>query len=263
MDDGFEEDVEFKATQDADETQALILDIDGWEGPLHLLLALARKNKVDLAKISILELADQYLSFIHEARKSRLDVAADYLVMAAWLAYLKSRLLLPKPRPLDDEPEPEDLAQALAFRLLRLEAMRTAAKSLYRGQLKGRDVFTAGNPEGVRAITTPHYQAQLFDLMKAYGEAREREVFSTYSPPKPKVYSLEEARERFKGLVAKLAQWQSFDTLLPEDSVMPKASVQASSLLAALELAKEGDLKVRQDETYGPIWMKSGEYVDA
>ena len=258
---GFSEDP-FEAADEAGEGEALILDIGGWEGPLHLLLALARKNKVDLAQISMLELAEQYLTFIEEARRQRLDLAAEYLVMAAWLAYLKSRLLLPKPRPEDDEPEPEAMAAALAFRLRRLEAMRAAGRALYARALLGRDVFARGAPEGVRSVKTPAYEAELYDLLKAYAARREREAFATYQPEAPRVYSLEQARKRLSGVAARLTGWSRLDGLLPAAKELgedgPGAqSVLASSLLAALEITKDGETEMRQDGTYEPIWMRA------
>jgi segregation and condensation protein A len=259
--DGFEEDEDFSAAKEAGATEALILDIGGWEGPLHLLLALARKNKVDLAVISMVELADQYLVFINKARAHRLDIAAEYLVMAAWLTYLKSRLLLPKPRPVDDEPEPEMMAAALAFRLSRLEAMRAAGDALFARPLKGRDVFTRGAPEGVRSIRTPLYEAELYDLLKAYATRREREAFATYQPKSPNVYGLEQARKRLSHVTRGLTGWTRLDELLPDEDELgydaPSSdSVLASSLLAALEITKHGELRLRQDATYAPIWMR-------
>lgn len=262
--DGLNDGEDFTAAQEAGATEALILDIGGWEGPLHLLLALARKNKVDLAVISMVELADQYLVFINEARSHRLDIAAEYLVMAAWLTYLKSRLLLPKPRPADDEPEPEVMAAALAFRLKRLDAMRAAGEALYGRALKGRDVFTRGAPEGVRSVRTPLYEAELYDLLKAYATRREREAFATYQPKSPNVYALEDARKRLTGITKRLTGWERLDQLLPDEDELgydapSRDSVLASSLLAALEITKDGEAHLRQDETYAPIWMRNGE----
>ena len=264
--DGFGEDP-FEAADGAGEGEALILDIGGWEGPLHLLLALARKNKVDLAHISMLELAEQYLTFVEEARKRRLDLAAEYLVMAAWLAYLKSRLLLPKPRPDDDEPEPEAMAAALAFRLRRLEAMRAAGDALYARALLGRDVFARGAPEGVRSVKTPAYEAELYDLLKAYASRREREAFTTYQPVTPRVYSLEQARKRLTGIASRLTSWERLDGLLPDEDELgldapERSSVMASSLLAALEITKHGENELRQDGTYEPIWMRKAKAAE-
>lgn len=265
MSDLFEEDVRFDASEDADETtQAFVVDISGWEGPLHLLLHLARKNKVDLTQISILELSEQYLTFINEARERRLDIAAEYLVMAAWLAYLKSRLLLPRPRPESDEPEPEELAAALAFRLARLEAMRAAAGTLYQRALLNRDVYDRGQPEGIRSVKAPLYEAELYDLLKAYAFKREKQAFATYRPAKPKVYSLEQARKRLSLIAARLGGWERLDALLPDISELgkdapPPSSVMASSLLAALEIVKDGEAELRQEATYAPIYMRKGD----
>lgn len=265
MSDLFEEDVRFEASQDADgTTQAFIVDISGWEGPLHLLLALARKNKVDLTQISILELAEQYLDFIHEARERRLDIAAEYLVMAAWLAYLKSRMLLPKPRPESDEPEPEELAAALAFRLARLEAMRAAAGALYTRALLNRDVYDRGQPEGIRSVRAPLFEAELYDLLKAYAFKREKQAFATYRPERPRVYSLEQARQRLTLIAARLGGWERLDALLPDIGQLgkdgpPPQSVMASSLLAALEITKDGEAELRQETTYAPIYMRKGD----
>ena len=264
MSDLFEEDVRFEASEEAeDTTEAFIVDISGWEGPLHLLLALARKNKVDLTQISILELAEQYLDFIHEARRHRLDIAAEYLVMAAWLAYLKSRMLLPKPRPESDEPEPEEMAAALAFRLARLEAMRAAAGALYQRALLDRDVFERGQPEGIRSVKAPQYEAELYDLLKAYAFKREKQAFATYQPEKPRVYSLEQARKRLSLIAARLGGWERLDALLPDigqlgGGAFSPSSVMASSLLAALEITKDGEAEMRQEATYAPIYMRAG-----
>ena len=264
MSDLFEEDAAFDASADADGTaDALVVNVEGWDGPLHLLLALARRNKVDLAKISILQLADQYLAFMEDARARRLDIAAEYLVMASWLAYLKSRLLLPKPRPDDDEPEPEEMATALAFRLRRLDAMRAAGEALFARDLLGREVFARGLPEGVRSIRSPKYEADLYDLLKAYAYRRETQAFSTYQPETPKVYSLEQARKRLSLIAARLGAWERLDALLPEGGELgadapPTASVMASSLLAALEITKDGEARLRQEAVYAPIWMRGG-----
>ncbi|WBQ11019.1 segregation/condensation protein A [Hyphomonadaceae bacterium ML37] len=250
---------DFEAAREADEGEALVLDIGGWEGPLHVLLALARKNKIDLNAISILELADQYLAFVNAARLRRLDLAAEYLVMASWLAYLKSRLLLPKPRPEEDGPEPEELAAALAFRLARLEAMRAASGALYARALLRRDVFPCGQPAGVRSIRTPLYEAELYDLLKAYALRRERGAFATYQPEAPRVYSLEQARKRLTGVLRRLTGWERFDALLPaglDEDAPSGASITASSLLAALEITKDGEADLRQDGVYAPLWMR-------
>lgn len=195
MSEEFEEDVRFEAAEGA-EGDALVVDLDGFEGPLHLLLALARKRKVDLARISILELAEQYLQFMEAARRHRLDLAADYLVMAAWLAFLKSKLLLPKPAKEEEEQPAEAMAAALAFRLRRLEAMRAAGEAIFSGELLHTDVFARGQPEGVRATRSVIYEADLHDLLSAYARRRVMQARSIYRPEAPRIYGLEIARER-------------------------------------------------------------------
>lgn len=255
----FEEDLPFKAAEDA-EDEALIVDLDGYEGPLHLLLALARKKKVDLAKISILELAEQYLAFVDDARRKRLDLAAEYLVMASWLAYLKSRLLLPKPLK-DDEPEPEALAASLAFRLRRLEAMRLASQTLFQRDLLRRDIFVRGMPEGVRTLRAAKYEADLHDLLRAYAMRRQSRMRSDYKPTLPKVYGLEMARERLEALLPEVRDWRDLEDILPNARELgadppPRRSVLASSTLAALEVTKEGRAELRQDEAFGPLRVR-------
>ncbi|MEE2567621.1 segregation and condensation protein A [Hyphobacterium marinum] len=259
MTEEFEEDLPFKAAEDADD-EALIVDVDGYEGPLHLLLALARKKKVDLAKISILELAEQYLTFVAEARRKRLDLAAEYLVMASWLAYLKSRLLLPKPVK-DDEPEPEALAASLAFRLRRLEAMRLAAEGLFQRDLLKRDLFVRGAPEGVRTLRAAKYEADLHDLLRAYATRRQSRMRHDYKPNLPKVYGLETARERLETLLPEIRDWRNLEDILPEARELgsdppPRRSVLASSTLAALEVTKEGRAELRQDKAFAPIKVR-------
>lgn len=263
MSEDFQEDIRFEAAEEA-ETQALVVDVDGFEGPLHLLLALARKKKVDLARISILELAEQYLDFMDAARRQRLDLAADYLVMAAWLAFLKSKLLLPKPKKDDDEAPAEVLASALAFRLRRLDAMRAAGEALYARPLVGRDVHLRGEPEGVRSTRSVIYEADLHDLLSAYATRRSIQARAVYRPYTPKVYGLEAARGRLEGLIPTVTDWQDLDTLLPEAAELgPDApsqrSVKASSMLAALEITKEGHARLRQREAYAPLYVKSAE----
>lgn len=263
MSEEFEEDVKFEAAENA-ETDALVVDVDGFEGPLHLLLALARKKKVDLAKISILELAEQYLGFVAAAHRKRLDLAADYLVMAAWLAFLKSKLLLPKP-PKDDEDAPaEVLAAALAFRLRRLDAMRAAGEALYAQPIEGRDVFMRGQPEGVRSTRSVVYEADLHDLLSAYARRRSARAQATYRPPTPRVYGLEHARERLDAMMPELKTWRDLDSLLPDDQELgqeppPRRSVRASSMLAALEITKEGHARLRQREAFSRLFIKGAD----
>ena len=265
MSDEFEEDLPFEAAEDA-EAEALIVDVDGYEGPLHLLLALARKKKVDLAKISILELAEQYLKFVEDAHRKRLDLAAEYLVMASWLAYLKSRLLLPKPLK-DDEPEPEALAASLAFRLRRLEAMRLTAQSLFQRDLFRREVFPRGAPEGVRTLRAAKYEADLHDLLRAYATRRQSRVKTDYAPKLPKVYGMETARGRLEMILPEVKDWRNLEDLFPDaddlgEDPPPHRSVVASSTLAALEITKDGRAKLRQDEAFAPIKVKGSDGAD-
>jgi segregation and condensation protein A len=254
----FEEDVKFEAAEGA-EAEALVVDLDGFEGPLHLLLALARKKKVDLARISILELAEQYLRFMTLAQNKRLDLAADYLVMAAWLAFLKSKLLLPKP-PKDEEPA-EIMASALAFRLRRLDAMRAAGEALYARDLTGRDIFPRGAPEGVRSTRSVVYEADLHDLLSAYASRRTASIKSAYKPPSPKIYGLERARARLDAMMPNIKDWQELDGLLPEPGELgldppPLCSQRASSMLAALEITKDGHARLRQRDAFAPLFVK-------
>ena len=272
MSDDFQEDLAFEAADDAaDDGEGLLLDIDGYEGPLHLLLELARKQKVDLARISILALAEQYLAFIKAAENLRIELAADYLVMASWLAYLKSRLILPKEGAEELLPEEDELAAHLAFRLQRLEAMRRAADGLFRLPITGIAVQVRGMPEGLRSRTTPLYEAELFDILKAYGESRSKAVIRNHKLPTPNVLSLDEARVRLRRALAAVGitdseTWTSFDALLPDAAQikdgLPKASVKASSLLAGLELTKEGQMEIRQTGTFAPIYVRAANRKD-
>ncbi len=261
----FEEDVKFAAADDAaDEGEGLFLDISGYEGPLHLLLELARQQKVDIARISILELAEQYLSFIKSAQDLRIELAADYLVMAAWLAYLKSRMILPRDEDEVVMPEADELAAHLAFRLQRLEAMRRAADALLRVPQTGQQVFVRGNPEGLRSRTTPLWEASMFDLLQAYGESRSKNYIRNVKVPKPLVMSLEEARMRLrramKNVTNDTSDWTALEKLLPitEDlpEDIPASSIKASSLVAGLEMAKLGEIEIRQVGTFTPIFVR-------
>jgi segregation and condensation protein A len=239
--------------------EALVVDVDGFEGPLDLLLALARTQKVDVARISILELAQQYLAFITEAQRLRLELAADYLVMAAWLAYLKSRLLLPRDSKADDEPTGEELAQRLAFRLMRLEAMRRAAAQLMTRRRLGRDVFGRGMPEGTRMIREKQYSAQIYDLLKAYAEQRTRAVKRVHVVKARAVWSIKEARQRLEKLVGEsTGDWVQLGFFL--ERYLPVATdgrtVLASSFGATLEMARDGLIEIRQQAPYAPIYMR-------
>ena len=233
------------------------VDVDGFEGPLDLLLAMARTQKVDLAKISILQLAEQYLEFVEKVRKLRLELAADYLVMAAWLAYLKSKLLLPAP---DEGPEPsgEELAAQLAFRLQRLEAMRDAANKLINRNRLGQDIFARGDPEPVIVSKKSNYSTNLFDLLSAYAQQRQRESVSHITVAKRDVWSLAEARAIITRLLGKLEDWTPLDAFLIDYMSTPqeRASVLATSFAASLELVREGQLEIRQTDTFAPLYMR-------
>lgn len=262
MSEEFEEDLPFEAAEDADH-EALIVDLDGYEGPLHLLLALARKKKIDLTRLSILELAEQYLAFVRAAGK-RLDLAAEYLVMASWLAYLKSRLLLPKPSKDDEEIAPEQMAAALAFRLRRLDAMRAAGSAVFAGRLYKRDIFPRGMPEGVRTLRASKYEASLYDLLSAYAKRRQASIRTNYRPELPKVYALDAARTRLERILPEIRHWKTLDSLLPTDMELgqnapPRRSVLASSTLAALEVTKDGHAELRQAKAYDPIEVRGKE----
>jgi segregation and condensation protein A len=243
--------------QAVDAGEALIVDVDGFEGPLDLLLALARTQKVDITKISILALAEQYLLFIAEARKLRLELAADYLVMAAWLAYLKSKLLLPEPEH-EDGPTGEELAALLAFRLQKLEAMRDAAAKLMARNRLGRDVFERGAPEGVRIHRTSEFADNLYDLLKAYAERRQRQAITRIRFKRLPVWTIKEAREQLERLIGVSTDWGSIDQYLLEYLVEPamRTTILASTFSAALEMAREGQVEIRQTEVFAPIFIR-------
>jgi segregation and condensation protein A len=267
----FQEDLHFEASDAAEDSEfALVLDIDGYEGPLHLLLELARKQKVDIARISIRALAEQYISFIKTAQDLRIELAADYLVMASWLAYLKSRLILPSDKPENEPPEAQEMAAMLAFRLERLEAMRRAVDGLQRLPTTGQDVHERGAPEGLRSRTTPLYEAELFDLLKAYGTSRSRSAFQHHRLPKPKILTMDEARQRLtramKAVGGDVKEWTALDSLVDQDTLdpdVPTSSVQASTLLAGLELAKEGVVELRQSRAFTPIYLRTNQHRSA
>jgi segregation and condensation protein A len=238
---------------------ALVVDVEGYEGPLDLLLALARQQKVDLAKISILALADQYLQFIEAARKIRLELAADYLVMAAWLAFLKSRLLLPEP-PTQEGPSAEEMATALANRLRRLEAIREAANRLMNRPQLLRDIFPRGNPENIAEIRHPKYTATLYDLLTAYAAQRQSRVLTSVHLAKRTVWSLAEARASLERLIGlpEAEDWGCLDDYLVRYVADPsqRATVFASSFAAALELVREGELELNQKQAFAPIYFR-------
>jgi len=237
---------------------ALVLDLDGYEGPIDLLLALARDQKVDLARISILALADQYLAFIAEQRRLRLEIAADYLVMAAWLAYLKSRLLLPDP-PEEEGPTAVELAEGLAHRLRLLAAMQRAGASLMALPQLGRDVFARGAPEGLDRIDRPVFELSLYELLKAYGDSHRRKHGQVLTILPSSYHSLSEALERLARFVGQVPDWRELETFLPEElrGGPLRRSALASTFAALLELAKAGRLELRQDRSFGPLYLRS------
>jgi segregation and condensation protein A len=243
---------------DVDNEVALVVDVEGYEGPLDLLLALARQQKVDLSKISILALANQYLVFIEAAREIRLELAADYLVMAAWLAFLKSRLLLPEPATADG-PSAGEMATALANRLRRLEAIREASNRLMNRQQLRRDIFPRGNPESIAEIRHPTFTATLFDLLTAYAAQRQQRVLATVHMAKRTVWSLSEARASLERLVGLSDEdWGCLDEYLMTYVVDPsqRATVFASSFAAALELVREGVMDLNQKEAFAPLYFR-------
>lgn len=261
----FQPHLDFEAVDNAvEDGEALIVDIDGYEGPLHALLALARSQKVDLLKLSILKLAEQYLAFVQQARRLRFSLAADYLVMAAWLAYLKSRLLLPKPeRKQGEEPPAEEVAASLAFRLAKLDAMRRAADALAERPRLKRDVFTRGDPEQVRIVSNAQFEGDLYALMRAYAEQRRCEASRQYRPMAPKAYPLEDARDHLRGLLDELREWRTLTGVTPSFPVRAgqggpsRASYLASTLSASLELVKEGAMEARQLSHFDDIYLRS------
>ena len=237
---------------------ALQIDIAGFEGPLDLLLHLARNQKVDLSRISILALAEQYLAFVDSARAIRLELAADYLVMAAWLAFLKSKLLIPKQAG-DDEQSGEEMAAVLQFRLKRLEAMRDAAARLVNRNRLGRDVFARGCPELVVVERRNEYSASLYDLLTAYAIQRQRQAITNVRIAKRGVWSLKEARDILTRMVGSFKEWTALDKFLIEYMTTPeeRATAIASSFAATLELVREGHLEVRQHDAFAPLYLRS------
>jgi segregation and condensation protein A len=241
----------------ASDERALIVDVEGFEGPLDLLLTLARQQKVDLSKISILALADQYLAFIEQVRALRIELAADYLVMAAWLAYLKSRMLLPEP-PGAEGLSAADMANALAVRLRRLELIRSTAERLFARPQLGREVFGRGDPEPIHEIKHPKWSATLYDLLTAYASERQRHVLARVRFAKRSVWSLAEAREALERMVGATTDWTRLDEYLIGYLVEPsmRATVMASSLAATLELVREGQLELHQQGAFAPIYLR-------
>ncbi|MFC4670396.1 segregation and condensation protein A [Seohaeicola nanhaiensis] len=254
--DSFQEDTVSVADRLA--AEALIVDVEGFEGPLDLLLTLSRTQKVDLRKISVLELAKQYLSFVEKAKALRIELAADYLVMAAWLAFLKSRLLLP-PDPAEEGPSGEDLAAHLAFQLERLQAMREVAARLMARDRLGRDVFARGQSEDVMRIRTVKFTATLLDLMQGYARIRTRDEFRPFVMDRDSVFTMEQALERMRGLIGYAGDWTEIMSYLPEGWEMDpvkRRSATAATFAASLELVKQGQLEIRQTATFAPIQVR-------
>ena len=236
---------------------SLVVDVAGFEGPLDLLLHLARNQKVDLARISILALAEQYLAFVEKVRALRLELAADYLVMAAWLAFLKSKLLIPK-QPGEEGESGEELAAVLQFRLKRLEAMRDAAARLVNRNRVGRDVFARGMPEMVIVEKRNAYSASLYDLLTAYAQQRQRQAINNVTIARRTVWSLKDARDVLARLVGTLSDWTALDSFLIQYLAAPeeKRTAVASSFAATLEMVREGKLEMRQDQVFAPIYLR-------
>jgi len=263
----FEEDQPRDMTDlpEAGDVDAFLLDIDGFEGPIDVLLEMARNQKVDLREISILQLVRQYLAFIERAKELRLELAAEYLVMAAWLAYLKSRLLLPQEKTQGAELSGEQMAEALQFQLRRLEAMREAAQKLMERPQLGVNVFARGMPEGLRTKFQTHWQVSLYDLLKAYGDINRRKEYNTYELPIFNIMTMEEAANRMAKMLGNLPRsgphsvWTTLQSFIPEgikDPLLLRSSV-ASTFTAGLEMAKQGKLEIRQDGPFRTIYLRT------
>ncbi len=242
---------------------AFSVDLDGYEGPLHVLLSLARDQKVDLRRLSISKLAEQYLNFVTVARSARIDLAADYLVMASWLAYLKSRLLLPKKERAVGEDPVEDIAAHLAWRLARLDAMRTAGQALYERPQTGLDVFVRGAPESIAITEIPLWEADAWDLLRAYATQRARAIEPRHEVREWPVYSLDDARKRLEKMIPATDDWVSLGRFAPPRETFAAtppsaASCYASLVVASLELAKQGKAALRQLEHHAPLFVKGG-----
>lgn len=238
--------------------EALIVDVDGFEGPLDLLLTLSRTQKVDLRKVSVLQLAEQYLLFIEQAKSLRLELAADYLVMAAWLAFLKSRLLLP-PDPTEEGPSGEELAAHLAFQLERLSAMREAAAKLMGRDQLARDFFPRGIPEDVERVRKVTYTATLLDLMQAYSRIKTKDEFRPFVLDRKNVFTMEQALDRMRSLIGFAGEWSDLTSYLPEGweiDPVKRRSATAATFAATLELVKVGAIELRQSELFAPIEIR-------
>jgi segregation and condensation protein A len=242
---------------DGEPKESLIVDLDGFEGPLDVLLMLARNQKVDLTRISILALAEQYLEFINRAARMELDLAADYLVMASWLAYLKSKLLLPPPEE-EEGPSGAEMAARLAFQLQRLEAMRHASQAIFARQRLGVHLFQRGTPEGVRVVKTSEYQGTLYDLLKAYSDQRLKTHDVYWEPKKLPIMAIEAARKRLENMLGMMFDWGRIDAYLPTEHMSPelRRSALASMFSAALVMVKNGEMEIRQSGAYQPLFMR-------
>ena len=260
--------LDLAAAAAAEGAEAFVLALDGFEGPLHLLLELARARKLDIARVSVGEIAEQYLNFIAAARARDFELAGDYLVMAAWLTLLKSRLLLPKPLRAEDEPDPDAMAAALRLKLMRLELARARARRLDAMAQLGRDVFLNARPQPVLLTKTDMWRADLHDLLSAYCAERTRSVRKrAYTTQVRRAYPLETARKQLEQGLAKLKQWRALDTVIPAGQSGPDApapqSYLASTFGAALELAREGKLELRQGEAFAPLFVRAKPAHDA
>ncbi|MBL8697444.1 MAG: segregation/condensation protein A [Alphaproteobacteria bacterium] len=238
---------------------SLVVDLGSYEGPLDVLLALAREQKVDLTKISILALADQYLVFIERVKRVRLELAADYLVMAAWLAFLKSRLLLPAPPEVAAaEPSAAEMAEALAFQLRRLDAMRAAGEKVMALPQFGRQVFARGEPEGLKIVRKPIYDLSYYELLKAYGQIRGREGVRTLTIAATELYSMDAALERLSSMLGRMPEWTTLQSFIPSGLAggVVARSATAATLSASLELVRTGRIQIRQERSFGPIYVR-------
>ncbi len=257
MNDDRRDDVWFDPVRDDPDDVALVVDVDGYEGPLDLLLDLARSQKIDLARISILQLAEQYLAFIAGARRLSIELAADYLVMAAWLAYLKSRLLLPEVED-EDAPTGPELAARLSFQLRRLEAMREVAGRLMDRDRLGRDVLQRGQPEGIRVVRNSVYEVSVFELLRAYANHRGRAADAPLSIAERQLYSMEQAHERLRRVLGGLPGWERLEAFLPPEikgTLLYRSAVSAT-FGASLEMARQGRVELRQARTFGPVYVR-------
>jgi segregation and condensation protein A len=258
--DGERDSLDLRFAQNAAEAReegVFVVDVGGFEGPLDLLLDLARRQKVDLSKISVLALVEQYLRFIAAARRLRLELAADYLVAAAWLAYLKSRLLLPQAAK-GEEPEARELAEALRHRLRRLDAIRAAAEALLNRPRLGRDMFLRGLPELAVAVGAPRWRASLYELLSAYAQRRQKQALARVTVKQRSVWSLAQARGELEKLAGRALDWTVLDTYLKAFCTTPemRRTVWASTLSSSLEMAREGMISIRQDAAFSPLWIK-------